>query len=86
MAVTKETNTPLRLSLKTAGRQLDVSAQTVRNLVRDGVLTGLPPLDPDSRSRTFVLPGEVEAFAKGGPAAVKAWRKQHRIPEPKGGK
>ncbi len=83
MAVSNETTAPLRLSLRTAAAQLDVSPVTVRNLVLDGVLSSLPPLDPGRRVRVFVHPGEVAAFAAGGAPAVKAWRKVNRVPEPK---
>lgn len=63
----------------------------VYRLVREGVFTGMHPFGKGPGKRMYLLTGEVDAYAgkwakrpDGGPEAVKAYRKAHRIPEPKG--
>lgn len=70
------TVTPLRLKVKDAATMLGLELQYVYKLTRDGVFTPLRPNGKGRGKRYYLLPGEVEAYARGGVAAVKAWRRK----------
>lgn len=67
---------PLRYSVATAARLLDVTPQTVRDLLRTKVLT---PIESTGgmRPKSYLDPGEVAAYATGGLEGVVAYRKKH---------
>jgi excisionase family DNA binding protein len=67
---------PLRYSVSTAAKLLDVTGQAVRELVRSGVLTGIEAKAHARGRKVYLDPAEVEAYARGGLAGVVAYREK----------
>jgi hypothetical protein len=64
--------------VKTAAALLDVNPQTVRDLVRAGVLTGIEATPHATGKKVYLLPAEVEAYGTGGVEGVVEFRKKQR--------
>jgi hypothetical protein len=67
---------PMRYSMRTAAEVLNVSPHQVRVLAKSGVLTPIYPAGQGRGKKTYVLPGEVQAYARGGLAGVVAYREK----------